>query len=49
MQLAIASQQFEICGSAGVIGQNVLPSIPALCNMMRYVHSNNARKPCHEK
>jgi hypothetical protein len=47
MELGVLVEQFEISGAVGVAGQNDLPGVAPLRNMMRDVDDNNTRQAGH--
>jgi hypothetical protein len=49
MQLRILSQQLKIGHAITITGENDLPGIPPLGNMMRHIDDHDACKSCHNQ
>ena len=47
VQLGILAEQLQIGEAVGVVGQDDLPSVAALRNMVRNVNDNDARESSH--
>lgn len=47
MKLGVVPQQLQISHTIGVAGQNYLPSVPTLSNMMGDINHDNAGEAGH--
>ena len=48
IEFRILTQQLEISGAVGVVGEDELSGIAALGNMMGKIGNGNPRQTCHE-